>query len=92
MSYSIEYFGATWCKVCGDVKPVLAGLAASLGVTFTEYDIDDADDSKVANIKKLPTVRLFKDGVLTETIVTKHVESVKAVLAAAAKVIITDDF
>lgn len=93
MSYSIEYFGATWCKVCGDVKPVLAQLAASLGVAFTEYDIDELDgDAKVADIKKLPTVRLFKDGVLTETIVTKHVESVKAVLASAAKVVITDDF
>lgn len=95
MSYSIEYFGAPWCKVCGDVKPVLAGLALSLGVTFTEYDIDElnaAGDAKATDIKKLPTVRLFKDGVLTDTIVTKHVNSVKAVLAATSKVVITDDF
>jgi len=95
MSYSIEYFGAPWCKVCGDVKPLLVQLAASLGVAFNEYDIDDlnaAGDPKGADIKKLPTVRLFKDGVLADTIVTKHVDSVKALLAAAAKVVITDDF
>lgn len=95
MSYSIEYFGAPWCKVCVDVKPLLVQLSTSLGVTFTEYDIDEltaVGDSKGADIKKLPTVRVFKDGVLSETIVTKHVDSVKAVLAAAAKVVITDDF
>jgi len=93
MSYTIEYFGATWCKVCVDVKPALKTLAADVGVPFTEYDIDEMEgDAKVADIKKLPTVRIFKDGALVETVVTKHVDSVKTTLAQVTKVVLTDDF
>jgi thiol-disulfide isomerase/thioredoxin len=93
MSYTIEYFGAPWCKVCVDVKPVLKTLAAAVGVLFIEYNIDELEgDAKVAEINKLPTVRIFKDGALVETIVTKHVDSVKATLAQVSKVVLTEDF
>lgn len=93
MSYVLEYYGATWCKVCVDIKPAMEKLAADFGVSFNQYDIDELEgDERVADITKVPTVRLFNDGKLVETVVTKHVETIKAALSKVKTVVLTDDF
>ena len=89
----IEYYGAKWCKVCGEVKPALQKLALDFGVNFVEYDIDELEgDARVADITKLPTVRIYQEERLLETIITKHVDAVKTALSKVKKVVITDDF
>ena len=93
MSVVIEYYGATWCKVCNDVKPGMKKLTSDFGVEFTEYDIDELEgEERVADIKKIPTVRIYKDTILVETIITKHIESVKDSLSKIKTVVLTDDF
>ena len=93
MSYSIEYYGATWCKVCVTVKPVIETMAKDFAVKFTEYDIDELEgDERVANIKKVPTVRVYKGNELIQEIVTAHASTVKDTLASVKTVVITDDF
>jgi len=93
MSYSIEYYGATWCKVCVTVKPALEKLASDFDVNFRNYDIDELEgDTRVENIKKVPTVRIYKDNELVQEIVTAHESAVKNTLASVKKVSLTDDF
>lgn len=93
MSVVIEYYGATWCKVCNDVKPDMKKLVADFGVEFVEYDIDEHEgEERVADIKKIPTVRIYKEAVLVETIITKHIDSVKGTLSKLKTVVLTDDF
>ena len=93
MSYVIEYYGAKWCKVCVTVKPALAKLAGDFDVKFSEYDIDELEGTEqVANINKVPTVRIYKDNELVQTIVTGHESAVKSMLASVKTVTITDDF
>ena len=93
MSIVIEYYGAPWCKVCNDVKPDMKKLVADFGVEFAEYDIDELEgNERVADIKKIPTVRIYKDKALVETIITKHIDSVKGSLSKLKTVVLTDDF
>ena len=93
MSNVLEYYGATWCKVCVTVKPAMQKLAADFGVQFMDYDIDELEgDERVATITKVPTVRIYQDGALIDTIVTKHMDAVKALLSKSGKVVLTDDF
>jgi len=93
MSIVLEYYGATWCKVCIDVKPAVHKLATDFGVEFVEYDIDELEgDERVANIKKVPTLRIYNNNVLTEEIITKHVEALKTSLSKLKTVVLTDDF
>lgn len=89
----IEYYGATWCKVCKDIKPDIEKLSSDFGIPFIEYDIDDLEgDERVTNIKKVPTIRIYQDNVMIEEITTKHVDSIKNTILSIKKVIITDDF
>ena len=93
MNYSIEYYGATWCKVCVTVKPAVEKLANDFAVKFSEYDIDELEgDERVANIKKVPTLRLYKGGELVQEIVTGHESALKNFLSSVKTVTITDDF
>jgi hypothetical protein len=93
MNVFIEYYGAKWCKVCVDVKPALQQLASDFGVECKVYDIDDLEgDERVANIKKVPTVRIYRDNELLETIITKHIDNVKVTLSTVKKVVLTEDF
>ena len=89
MSYRVDYIGATWCKVCITVKPEVEKLAK-------EYDINvklmDVDNDQLDDIKKVPTVRLYKDNVLVKEIITEHVKSLTKELALTKKVELDKDF
>lgn len=93
MGERVEYYGATWCKVCIEIKPALSKLCTDLGIRFVEYDIDELEgDERVVDIKKVPTVRVFQKDVKIDEITTNHVNSIKTVLSKFKTVVLTDDF
>ena len=93
MAISVDYYGATWCKVCVVIKPTVQKMLADFGVTFTEYDIDELEgDERVQGITKVPTIRVFKDSVLIQEIITGHLEALKNLLAENKSIVLTEDF
>ncbi len=93
MGERVEYYGATWCKVCVEIKPALSKLCSDLGIPFIEYDIDDWEgDERVADIKKVPTVRVYRNDMKIDEITTNHINAMKTVLSKFKTVVLTDDF
>lgn len=89
MSYRVDYIGATWCKVCVKVKPEIERLAKEYDVTVKLMDVDE---DQLEDIKKVPTVRLYKDDVLVNEIVTEHVKGLTKELALTKGVKLDEDF
>jgi thiol-disulfide isomerase/thioredoxin len=82
----IEYIGAAWCAPCRIVKPAVEAMAHRYGVRadFRDYD-EDLDDEARDGVKKLPTIRVWsEDNTLIAEIITRHVETLEAQLAATA--------
>lgn len=88
MSYSVTYIGASWCKVCVDVKPEVEKLCTGFNVPLL---LQDADDDGVS-VKKVPTVRFYKDGVLVEEITTGHVIALRTHLTENKGLAVVEDF
>lgn len=75
MSIRITYIGASWCKVCVTVKPEVEKITGGFNIPLTVLDVDDGVD-----IKKVPTVRIYRDDVLVKEIVTGHVAALMETL------------
>jgi hypothetical protein len=75
MSIRVTYIGASWCKVCVTVKPEIEKITGGFSIPLTVLDVDDGVD-----IKKVPTVRIYKDDVLVKEIVTGHVAALMETL------------
>jgi thioredoxin 1 len=64
-------FWAPWCGPCHAITPVLEGLAAETDkVEFVKLDIDD--NPVIASrydVLSIPTVILFEDGEVKETLI-----------------------
>jgi thiol-disulfide isomerase/thioredoxin len=89
MALRIDYIGASWCKVCIVVKPELELVARSFNVPISVMDADEIEDD---SLTKVPTLRVYKDDKLVSEIVTKHVDSLKALLQTMGTLVVTDDF
>ena len=75
--FSIEYIGATWCKSCKTIKPLLESLAKRFQVTIVIKDLDeDCTEEERAEITKVPTVIMKKDGNPVATYNVNQVQSV----------------
>ena len=93
MSFRIDYVGATWCKVCTIVKPGIEQIAKNFSVPLNILDIDEMPESD--HIKKVPTVLIYKDTELVHTIVTKHIDTLRAYMiehVGERSVELADDF
>jgi hypothetical protein len=88
MSIRVTYIGASWCKVCVTVKPEVEKITTGFSVPLT---VMDADDEGV-EVTKVPTLRLYKDDVLTKEIVTGHVAALRSELEASKGLAIVEDF
>ncbi|MGL5346599.1 MAG: thioredoxin [Peptostreptococcaceae bacterium] len=80
----IDFF-ATWCGPCKMLAPVFQEAANELpsNVKFFKVDIDQSLDlARQYNVSSVPTVMIFRDGNLVDTLVgfmpkDKLVESIK---------------
>jgi thioredoxin-like negative regulator of GroEL len=90
---TIVYIGATWCGVCRTVKPALVELCKrySVELQLLDYDIDLEEEAQ-EEIKKVPTVRIFKDGRKLHEFNTAQVQSTEDWLSENVKLAVTDDF
>jgi thioredoxin 1 len=74
----IVEFGAPWCRPCKTIEPALAEIAAeAVGpVRLLKLDIDaNLGTPSRYGILSIPTVLLFSDGEVRETLVGPHGKS-----------------
>jgi thioredoxin-like negative regulator of GroEL len=93
MAYCVVYIGATWCKPCKEIKPVIEQLTAQFQIPLEikDYDTDLSEDEQ-AEIKKVPTVRVFQIGRIVMEWNMNQVASLKEWLTTHIAIGGTDDF
>jgi thiol-disulfide isomerase/thioredoxin len=83
----VEYIGAVWCATCKTIKPAITELCKKFNVPLKIRDLDkDLDGEEKDAIRKVPTLRIYKEGALAETYVQNQVASVEAYLVAHAAI------
>lgn len=58
----LVYFSASWCTVCGKMKPVIAEIEKEFGSKVEIYKIDADRDKEIADefeINSLPVIMLY---------------------------------
>jgi thioredoxin 1 len=62
-------FTAPWCGPCKAIAPVLQELASEAQIELVELDVDENPDTATRyEVLSLPTVILFADGEVRETV------------------------
>jgi thiol-disulfide isomerase/thioredoxin len=91
--FSIEYIGATWCTSCKTIKPLLESLAKRFQVKIVIKDLDeDCTEEERAEITKVPTVIMKKDGNPVATYNVNQVQSVDTWLKENVAITSDDSF
>lgn len=64
-------FWAPWCNPCKTLMPMLENLEKQYtgGVKFTKASIDDITVAGAYGVRSVPTVMLFRNGSVVQTIV-----------------------
>ncbi|MDO5047100.1 MAG: thioredoxin [Anaerococcus sp.] len=81
---SLVDFSATWCGPCQMQAPILEELSSQVDFNIFGIDVDQSPDiAGQYNVNAVPSLMIFKDGVLKETLVGFH--SKEALLEAVEK-------
>lgn len=68
-------FSATWCGPCKMQAPILEELAGAY--TIYNIDVDESEDiASQYNVNAVPSLMIFKDGVLKENLIGFHPKEV----------------
>lgn len=63
-------FNATWCGPCKMQAPILEELSEEASYEIYGIDVDNSSDiASKYNVNAVPSLMIFKDGVLKETLV-----------------------
>ena len=63
-------FNATWCGPCKMQAPILEELSNEDGYEIYGVDVDNCQDiASQYNVNAVPSLMIFKDGVLKETLI-----------------------
>lgn len=64
-------FGANWCSPCKLLGKIIEDLQPVDGAVFAEVNVDDADEDFVNenNIRSIPAVFFYKNGLLVDKFV-----------------------
>ena len=90
-TYELEYIGASWCAPCKVVKPKVLIQATKYAIPIKLYDIDeDVEKIDVDAVKKLPTLRVLKDGEVVAEFITQHNDQLEEFLSKTIKPTTTD--
>ena len=88
MSHVIEYIGAAWCSTCKVIKPKTEELAKKFNVPLNCRDLSEEEQ---AEIKKVPTLRIFKNNEKVAEYNMRQVELLEVWLQGNVP-LTTDDF
>lgn len=92
MVYEIDYIGAEWCGPCRQTRPFIIEKANKYSIKLTLYDMNDDEDKFDTNsIKKLPTVRVKKNGTQVQEITTNHVAALEEFLSTHIQLATTNE-
>ncbi len=61
-------YHASWCGPCKVISPLLDVISNDIDILIVKLDIDNNNELTMSEgIKSVPTLKLYKDGVLTST-------------------------
>ena len=70
---SLVDFSATWCGPCKMQAPILEELSEEVDYEIYNVDVDESNEiAGQYNINAVPSLLIFKDGVLKENLVGFH--------------------
>ena len=70
---SLVDFSATWCGPCKMQAPILDQLAGEVNYNIYTVDVDESNEIAAQyNINAVPSLLIFKDGVLKRNLIGFH--------------------